>query len=81
MFAKTKNMSRSAKDRMEKPGKIVRQKAGRNRELLSAGLGVAHARIDSGRSATRLPVSYTRQLKPTRRCATCWAIVPNRAGL
>lgn len=36
------NMSRSARGTVEAPGRRVRQKAGLNREILSAGLGMAH---------------------------------------
>lgn len=40
-----KNMSRSAKGTVEKPGRRVRQKAGLNREILSAGFGMAHQMV------------------------------------
>lgn len=75
---KTKNMSRSAKGTMDKPGKMVKQKAGLNREILSAGLGMAHQMLayKAVEAGTRLHVSNTRQLKPSQRCAKCWAIVP-----
>ena len=75
---KTKNMSRSAKGAMDKPGKMVKQKAGLNREILSAGLGMAHQMLayKAVEAGTRLHVSNTRQLKPSQRCAKCWAIVP-----
>ena len=57
---------------------MVRQKAGLNREILSAGLGMAfqmlsYKVIDTG---SRLHLSNTRQLKPSQRCASCWEIVP-----
>lgn len=73
-----KNMSRSAKGTPERPGKQVRQKAGLNREILSAGLGMAHQMLTykAVEAGTRLYLSETRQLKPSQRCAGCWAIVP-----
>lgn len=75
---KTKNMSRSARGTIEKPGRMVKQKAGLNREILSAGLGMAHQMLayKAVEASTRLHLSNTRQLKPSQRCAKCWAIVP-----
>lgn len=74
----TKNMSRSARGTQEKPGRRVKQKAGLNREILSAGLGMAHQMLayKAVEAGTRLHLSNTRQLKPSQRCAQCWAIVP-----
>lgn len=73
-----KNMSRSARGTVEAPGRRVRQKAGLNREILSAGLGMAHQMLayKAVEAGTRLHMSNTRQLKPSQRCAKCWAIVP-----
>lgn len=73
-----KNMSRSAKGTLEKPGRRVKQKAGLNREILSAGLGMAHQMLayKAVEAGTRLHVSNTRQLKPSQRCAGCWEMVP-----
>ncbi|MDE2255469.1 MAG: transposase [Betaproteobacteria bacterium] len=73
-----KNMSRSAKGTVEAPGRRVRQKAGLNREMLSAGLGMAHQMLayKAEEAGTRLHLSNTRQLKPSQRCAACWEIVP-----
>lgn len=73
-----KNMSRSAKGTLEKPGRRIRQKAGLNREILSAGLGMAHQMLayKAVEAGTRLHLSYTRQLKPSQRCSGCWALVP-----
>lgn len=75
---KTKNMSRSAKGTMDKPGRMVRQKAGLNREILSAGLGMAHQMLayKAVEAGTRLHIANTRQLKPSQRCAKCWAVKP-----
>jgi len=75
---KTKNMSRSAKGTIDQPGRMVKQKAGLNREILSAGLGMAHQMLayKAVEAGTRLHLSNTRQLKPSQRCAKCWAVVP-----
>jgi putative transposase len=75
---KTTNMSRSAKGTMDKPGRMVRQKAGLNREILSAGLGMAHQMLayKAVEAGTRLHIANTRQLKPSQRCAKCWAVKP-----
>ena len=75
---RTQNMSRSARGTQEKPGRMVRQKAGLNREILSAGLSMAHNMLayKAVEAGTRLHVSNTRQLKPSQRCAVCWEIVP-----
>jgi len=73
-----KNMSRSAKGTRKKPGRRVRQKAGLNREILSASFGMAHQMLSykAAEAGTRLHLSNTRQLKPSQRCAKCWEIVP-----
>jgi putative transposase len=72
------NMSRSAAGTQDNPGRMVKQKAGLNREILSAGLRMAHNMLayKAVEAGTRLHVSNTRQLKPSQRCATCWEIVP-----
>jgi len=72
------NMSRSAAGTQDKPGRMVKPKAGLNREILSAGLSMAHNMLayKAVEAGTRLHVSNTRQLKPSQRCATCWGIVP-----
>lgn len=73
---KIKNMSRSAKGTIDKPGRMVKQKAGLNREILSAGLGMAHKMLayKAVEAGTSLHLSNTRQLKPSQRCARCWAV-------
>ena len=73
-----KNMSRSARGMIEQPGRRVRQKAGLNREILSAAFGMAHRQLSykAAEAGTRLHLSNTRQLKPSQRCARCWEIVP-----
>ena len=75
---RTQNMSRSARGTQEKPGRMVRQKAGLNREILSAGSGMAHQMLTykAAEAYTRLHLSNTRQLKPSQRCAACWELVP-----
>ena len=75
---RSQNMSRSAKGTVEAPGRRVRQKAGLNREMLSAGFGMAQQMLaykaeDAG---MRLHLSNTRQLKPSQRCSACWELVP-----
>jgi putative transposase len=74
----TQNMSRSAKGTMEKPGRMVKHKSGLNREILSAGRGMAHQMLayKAVEAGTRLPMSNTRQLKPSQRCSGWWEIVP-----
>lgn len=73
-----KNMSRSAKGTVEAPGRRVRQKAGLNREILSAGLGMAHQMLTykAHEAGSVLHLAHTRQLKPSQRCSGCWAVVP-----
>ena len=73
-----KNMRRSAKGTVEAPGRRVQQKAGLNREILSAAFGMAHQMLHykAAEAGSRLHLSHTRQLKPSQRCARCWAIVP-----
>ncbi|HEK1308666.1 TPA: transposase [Pseudomonas aeruginosa] len=73
-----KNMSRSARGTVEAPGRRVRQKAGLNREILSAGFGMAHQMLGykAVEAGTRLHLANTRQLKPSQRCSGCWQIVP-----
>jgi len=75
---RTKNMTRSAKGSIEEPGKRVKQKAGLNREILSAGLAMAHNMLSDKavEAGTRLHIANTRKLKPSQRCAKCWAVVP-----
>ncbi|MGF6658566.1 putative transposase [Paraburkholderia atlantica] len=72
------NMSRSAKGTQQKPGRLVKQKAGLNREILSAGSSMAHNMLayKAVEAGTRLHVANTRQLKPSQRYAACWEIVP-----
>jgi putative transposase len=73
-----KNMSRSARGTQDNPGRMVKQKAGLNREILSAGFSMAHQMLayKAVEAGTRLHLSNTRQLKPSQRCSGCWEIVP-----
>lgn len=73
-----KNMSHIAKGTVETPGRRVRQKAGLNREILSAAFGMAHQMLSykAAEAGTRLHLANTRQLKPSQRCSGCWEIVP-----
>ena len=73
-----KAMSRSAKGTVDAPGSRVRQKAGLNRELLSAAFGMAHPMLayKAEGAGTRLHLSDTRQIKPSQRCSACWELVP-----
>jgi putative transposase len=75
---RTQNMSRSAGRTDDQPGRMVRQKAGLNREVLSAGFGMAHKMLayKAVEAGTRLHISNTLRLKPSQRCAACWEIVP-----
>ena len=68
-----KNMSVSAKGSIEEPGSNVRQKAGLNREILSAGWGQLHQMLayKAEEAGTRLHLADTRRLKPTQRCSAC----------
>jgi putative transposase len=74
----TKNMSRSARGTIEEPGRQVRQKAGLNREVLSAAFGQAHQMLayKAEEAGTRLHLCATRTLKPSQRCACCWGLAP-----
>ena len=73
-----KTMSRSAKGTVDAPGRRVRQKAGLNREILSAGFGMAHPMLayKAEEAGTRLHLGDTRQLKSSQRCSACWELVP-----
>ncbi len=53
-------------------------KAALNREILSAGFGLAHPMLayKAEEAGTRLHLSDTRQLKPSQRCSACWELVP-----
>ena len=73
-----RKMSRSARGTVDAPGRRVRQKAGLNREILSAAFGMAHQMLTykAEEAGTWLNLSNIRQLKPSQRCSACWEIVP-----
>ena len=71
-----KNMTGSAKGTAEKPGKMVRQKAGLNREILDTAPAMLLSMIrykveETGGEYVEAP---TRSLKPSQRCPLCWAV-------
>ena len=71
-----KNMTRSAKGTEEIPGKMVKQKAGLNREILDTAPATLLAMIaykvkETGGLFMETP---TRSLKPSQRCPTCWSV-------
>jgi putative transposase len=76
------NMSRSARGTLERPGRRVKQKAGLNREILSAAFGMAHQQLayKAVEAGTQRHLSETHQLKPSQRCAMCWGVVPKTLG-
>jgi putative transposase len=66
-----RNMTKSAKGTVEKPGKNVRQKAGLNRSILDQGWGIFRAMLayklaDRGGQLIEVPAAYTSQT-----CAEC----------
>jgi putative transposase len=68
-----KNMSKSAKGTVEKPGKQVKQKTGLNREILdtapSALMSMIRYKVEeTGGEFIETP---TKQLKPSQRCPCC----------
>lgn len=70
-----KNMSRSAKGTLEKPGKRVKQKSGLNREILSAAPGLTMNLLrckaeEAGNLVVEVP---TKQVKPSQTCPACHA--------
>ncbi|CAO5158324.1 transposase [Frankia sp. AiPs1] len=68
-----RNMTRSARGTVEKPGKNVRQKAGLNRAILGAGWGLLVQRLEQkapGR-VEKVPAALTSQ-----RCSACGQVAP-----
>lgn len=61
---KPKNMSRSARGTVEAPGRRVRQKAGLNRDILSAGFRMAHQMLTykAHEAGSVLHLAQTRRL-------------------
>ena len=60
---KTRQMTRSAKGTLERPGSNVRQKAGLNREILTSGWGLLQQRLQdkAGDRLVLVPPAYTSQ--------------------
>ena len=70
------NMIGSAKGTTEKPGKMVKQKAGLNREILDTAPAtlldmIAYKVKETGGLFMETP---TRSLKPSQRCPVCWTV-------
>ncbi len=77
-----KNMTRSAGGTVEAPGKQVKQKAGLNREILSAAFGLTHQMLTykAAEAGTHLHLAKTTRLRPSQRCSGCWSLVPKALG-
>lgn len=72
-----RNMTRTAKGTVEKPGKKVKQKSGLNREILDTApaklLGMVRYKVEeTGSEFVEIP---TRKAKPSQRCPACWTVV------
>jgi putative transposase len=74
---KIANMTRSAKGTAEKPGKMVAQKAGLNREILDTAPGMLMnmLRVKAEEAGCVLEFINTRKVKPSQTCPKCWAKV------
>jgi putative transposase len=73
---KTKNMTRSAKGTLDKPGTNVRAKSGLNRAILGKGwhqfaLALSSAARYTATTVVRVPAAYTSQ-----RCSACGQVDP-----
>jgi putative transposase len=71
-----RNMTRTAKGTVEKPGRMVKQKSGLNREILDTAPAKLLAMIrykveETGGEFVEIP---TRKAKPSQRCPACWAV-------
>jgi putative transposase len=71
-----KNMSRSAKGTVDTPGKMVKQKAGLNRNILDMSWGrflgmLAYKAEEAGTQVKGVPPNYT-----SIRCSDCHEVVP-----
>lgn len=71
-----KNMTKSSKGTVEKPGKMVKQKSGLNRNILNHGLGMFVQMIEykAKEAGIQFELHNTRKLKPTQRCSCCGEI-------
>jgi len=77
---KIKNMIRSAKGTLEKPGRKIRQKSGLNRSMLDASLGMFYQKleykaVEAGTQFERVDPSGT-----TQQCARCGEHVEKSLG-
>lgn len=70
---KLANMTRSAKGTVEKPGKMVAQKAGLNREILDTAPGMLMnmLRYKAEEAGCVLEFINTRKVKPSQTCPRC----------
>jgi putative transposase len=68
-----KNMTRSAKGTIEKPGKQVKQKSGLNREILNTApaLTINLLRYKAEEARSEFVEIPTRQVKPSQNCPEC----------
>jgi putative transposase len=68
-------MTRSARGTAEKPGKMVAQKTGLNREILDTAPGMLMSLISykAEEAGTILEFINTRKVKPSQTCPRCWA--------
>jgi putative transposase len=68
-------MTASAKGTVDRPGRRVAQKAGLNREILSAapGLLIGMLRYKAAEAGVKYVDVPTKKVKPTQRCCACWA--------
>lgn len=70
---KIKNMSRSAKGTLEKPGKNVKAKSGLNREILDTApamlMGMIRYKVEE--TGGEFVETTTTKLKPSQRCPKC----------
>jgi putative transposase len=71
-----KNMSRSSRGTIKKPGKMIKQKSGLNRNILNHGMGMFAQMIEykAKEAGILFEVHNTRKLKPTQRCSCCGEI-------
>jgi len=72
-----KNMTKSAKGTVEKPGKKVKQKSGLNREILDTAprklLNMVHYKVEE--TDGHYEEVETKKVKPSQRCPDCLAVV------
>jgi putative transposase len=78
-----KNMTKSAKGTVEKPGKNVAQKAGLNREILATAPATYNRmrKYKAEEAGAWYIETPTRKLKPTQRCSGCWELPKKKKSL